>query len=136
MADINQLREKTRLLVNPNPRTASSRGIEITSVAETLPSHQSVSSTAFVQDVRKKEYNTRFEALKQRDGNSLVKPTNELSRLGMDRWIEKMQEDEVRERNVQVGLVRHLAKPLALISPFLVAAAGECLRFCCLPCLY
>ena len=129
MADITQLRQKTRLLVNPNPRTASSGGVAITSVAETLPSHRSVSSTAFVQDVMKREDNTAFHALKRRDVNSLVNPTNELSRLGMDRWIEKMREDGMSERNARVGfvtgLVGFLAKPLAIISPFLVALAGE-----------
>lgn len=131
MADITQLRQKTRLLVNPNPRTASSGGVAITSVAETLPSHRSVSSTAFVQDDRKKEEKTAFHALKRRDVNSLVKPTNELSRLGMDRWIEKVREDRMRERNARVGLVGLLAKPLAVISPFLVAVAGEFLFFPC-----
>lgn len=125
MADITQLRQKTRLLVNPNPRTASSGGVAITSVAETLPSHRSVSSTAFVQDVLKREDNTAFHALKRRDVNSLVNPTNELSRLGMDRWIEKMREDGMRERSARVGLLGFLAKPLAIITPFLVALAGE-----------
>jgi hypothetical protein len=121
MADITQLRQKTRLLVNPNPRTASPGGIAITSVAETLPSHRSVSSAAFVQDDRKKE----AAFTKRRDANSLVKPTNQLSRLGMDRWIEKVRDDEIRERNSRLGLVGLLAKPFAVISPFLVAVAGE-----------
>jgi hypothetical protein len=125
MADITRLHQKTRLLVNPNPRTASPGGIAMTSVAETLPSHRSASSTAFVQDDRKKE----AAFTKRRDVNSLVKPTNELSRLGMDRWIEKVREYEMRERNSRVGLVGLLAKPLAVISPFLVAVAGEFLPF-------
>ena len=125
--DIAQLRQKTRVLVNPNPRTSSSEGVKISSVAETLPSHRSVSSTAFVQDDRRAATKREIST----GALSLVKPTTKLSRLGMDRWIEKSEEDpsSVRAGSKQDGIVDLLAKPLALVSPFLIAVAGTFL-FC------
>jgi len=106
--------------VNPNPRTASPGGVAITSVAETLPSHRSASGTAFVQDSRR----TAFDSTNRNEFHSLIKPTTELSKRGMDRFIEKLQEKEMRERDAQDGLVSLFARPLAMLSPFFVAVAG------------
>lgn len=95
----------------------------ITSVAETLPSHRSASGAAFVQDSRR----NAFDSNSVIEFHSLIKPTTELSKRGMDRWIEKLHEKELGERDRQDGLVGLLAKPLAILSPFFVAIAGKLL---------
>lgn len=125
MADISQLRQKTRVFMNPNPRTPSSEGVAIASVAEKLPSHRSVSSTAFVQDGKVKDMMSS-QASVLRDIRSLVRPTNDLSALAMDRWATKLRDGAVVESNEEGNtLIRLLSKPLALISPLLIAAAGK-----------
>lgn len=122
LADITQLRQKTRALLNPDPRSASPSGVTITSIAETLPSHRSSSGTAFVQDTRK----TAFDSTSRKDLQSLIiKPTTELSKLGMQRFIEKLKEDEIDAQNSQDGFVDLISKPLAVVAPFVVAIAGK-----------
>lgn len=107
--------------MNPNPRTASPEGVTITSIAETLPSHRSASGAAFVQDRRP----PAFESLaKRKELYSLIKPTTELSKRGMDRFIEKLNEKEMSEKSSHDGLATLFARPIAMLSPFLVAIAG------------
>ena len=107
--------------MNPNPRTVSSGVASIASVAETLPSHRSASGTAFVQDKRK----SAFDSTNEKELHTLIKPTTELSKRGMDRWIEKLREHEVRERNAENGLFGLFSRPLAILSPFVVAIVGK-----------
>lgn len=70
---IDNLRQRTKPLITPNPRTSTPEPIAITSVADKLPSHLSA-----VQPVTGEE---RMRVKR------LVKPKTEVSRMGMDRWI-------------------------------------------------
>lgn len=92
-------------------------------------SHRSTGSgTAFVQDGRKAAFDpeTRKDA-----GSLIIKPTTELSRLGMDRFIEKLRENEVKEMQKEDGFVDYISKPLAIVTPFVVAIAGKQRLACC-----
>lgn len=109
--------------MNPNPRTPSPGSMAITSVAESLQSHRSGTGTAFVQANRK--------AAGRKEFHSLIKPTTELSKRGMNRFIEKLQQIEIREREEEShdGLANLFARPLAMLSPIFVAIAGKHSRF-------
>jgi hypothetical protein len=76
---IDNLRQRTKPLITPNPRTSTPEPIAITSVADKLPSHHSA-----VQPVTCEE---RKPIIFKR----LVKPKTEVSRMGMDRWIAGVQ---------------------------------------------
>jgi len=126
LADITQLRQKTRSLLNVQPRTASPRGVTITSVAERLPSHRSSGVTAFVQDNKK----TAFDSSNVREFHALIKPTTELSKRGLDRFVEKLHEEAMRNNEPQDGLISFISKPLAILSPFVIAMAGKTSHVC------
>jgi hypothetical protein len=120
LADITLLRQRTKELVNPNPRTPSSGGMSVSSVADTLQSHRSSAGTAFVQGNRK----AAFDPTGRKEFHSLIKPTTELSKRGMDRFIEKLQKTEGREVDSQDGLSGLFTRSLATLSPLFVALAA------------
>lgn len=121
LADITLLRQRTKELVNPNPRTPSSGGMSVSSIADTLQSHRSSAGTAFVQGNRK----AAFDPTGRKEFHSLIKPTTELSKRGMDRFIEKLQKTEGREVDSQDGLSGLFTRSLATLSPLFVALAGK-----------
>ena len=121
LGDITLLRQRTKELVNPNPRTPSSAGMTISSLADTLQSHRSSTGTAFVQGNRK----AAFDPTGRKDFHSLIKPTTELSKRGMDRFIEKLQKTEQSEVDSQDGLASLFTRSLATLSPLFVAVAGK-----------
>lgn len=93
----------------------------ISSVADTLQSHRSSAGTAFVQGNKK----AAFDPTGRKEFHTLIKPTTELSKRGMDRFIEKLQETEVRKVDSQEGVASLFARPLAMLSPLFVAVAGK-----------
>jgi hypothetical protein len=74
---IDNLRQRTKPLIIPNPRTSTPEPIAITSVADKLPSHHSAVQPATCEE--------------QKRVKRLVKPKTEVSRMGMDRWIAGVQ---------------------------------------------
>lgn len=95
----------------------------MTSIADTLPSHRSASGTAFVQDGGRLAFDASVSVRQDAKKSLIIKPTTELSKLGMDRFMEKLHEDELGERN-EDSVVGMLAKPIAIVAPFVVAIAG------------
>jgi hypothetical protein len=73
---IENLRQRTKPLITPNPRTSTPEPIAITSVADKLPSHHSAVKPATGEERKRVK--------------RLLKPMTEVSRMGMDRWIAGM----------------------------------------------
>ena len=74
---IGNLRQKTKPLITPNPRTSTPEPIAITSIANKLPSHLPAVQSATCKERKRVK--------------RLVKPKTEVSRMGMDRWIAGVQ---------------------------------------------
>lgn len=114
-ADISHHRQTMQLPLNC--RASASHRLKTASVADTMQSRHLAGLTAFVND--------KYVA------SSLIRPNTELSKLGMDRWLAKMEvptkphDPQISPESVPMSqLPRLLAQPLAFLSPVLFAVAA------------
>ena len=113
--DISHLRHKMQLPLNQ--QSSASNRLKTRSAADTMHPRHLAGPTAFVHE--------KYMA------SSLIRPNTELSKLGMDRWLAKMDvptnlhEPQIApESEPTRPLPRLLAQPLALLSPVLFAVAA------------
>jgi hypothetical protein len=86
---IDNLRQKTRPLMTGNLRTTSSSSISVTSVADKLSSHQTLSTEPLSSLTKASTPSETKEQSLESAKTTLVKPATEVSKKALDQWIAK-----------------------------------------------